>query len=956
MFSSGRGFRPALHRAAPRAAAALLVAALALAGLARAAAEPLPADPSLVTGTLDNGLAYIIKKHGNPGDRIGLWLHVSTGSLDETDQTRGIAHYLEHLAFNGSDSFPPGAVVPFFQSLGLSFGRDQNAFTGVDQTVYQLALPDTRRETLDKGLLFLSDVAFRLTLPPAEIDGERQIILEEMRARAGARQRVQDHVYGRLAPESTVGRRLPIGTEATIRSIGPAEVREFYRRQYVPANMTLIAVGDADPAMVAGVIRQRFADGPRVPRPPARDAGVRATAATRAIVATDPELTGADVSIVRIEPPRGPATTVEQERRDLVEALGTRAFNQRMRTLVAGGRVAFLEARASTREWGRAIRTIAADASGRPGDWRAILRDLGLELQRARGHGFSEREVDGARRAMLAEAEEAAQRASTLPARQVLRQINTAVSRGGPVMSAAQRLDLLRRLLPGIAAPEASAVFATTFDPATVIFVAELPAGAGVPDEATLVALGRTAVDVTPDPPAETGRPAVLLSGLPAGGAVVDQSEHAGSGVTSAWLDNGVRVHHRFMDQRRAHASVVITLAGGRLEESAANRGITDAAAVAWERPATSALSSPQIRELMTGRKVRVTGQVGDDTLTLTVSGDPAELETGMQLAYLLLTGPLVEPPALEQWREEQTQAIAARKVQAAGVLTEAIAAAFYPASEARPRPLEIDQVRAISRDAAQAWLRGLIARAPIEVAVVGDLDLARGLELVRRYPGALPPRGRIGDTSRHPLRAIPRSPGPIEVERAVDLRTPQAVVLDGFFGADLRNVRDTRLLILAARILTSRMIRTIREEQQLVYSIRASSSPGIEYPGFGRFAAQAPTDPARGQALAAAVEAMYAAFAGAGPSATEVDVARRQMASLLDEVMKDPEFWTQRLAVLDYRGSSLADIVQAPAAYQAFTAAEIREAFARHYRPDQRFRFVIRPRDPGSPRPDAGK
>src|SRR5438477_1788158 len=174
----------------------LLAAALWLppgaAATAAPAAERLPTDPALVTGTLSNGLTYIIRPHRNPEGRVSIWLHVASGSLNETDSTRGLAHYIEHMAFNGSANFAPGSVVPFFQSLGLAFGRDQNAFTSFDQTTYQIALPGNRRELLEKGMLFMSDVALRLRLDPAEIDAERQIILEEKRARAGAQQRVQD--------------------------------------------------------------------------------------------------------------------------------------------------------------------------------------------------------------------------------------------------------------------------------------------------------------------------------------------------------------------------------------------------------------------------------------------------------------------------------------------------------------------------------------------------------------------------------------------------------------------------------------------------------------------------------------------------------------------------------------------------------------------------------------------
>src|SRR5262249_27961085 len=122
-----------------------------------AAAQPLQSDPRLVTGELDNGLRYIVRKHDNPPARATAWLHVGTGSLNETHAQRGLSHLLEHMAFNGSEHFPPGSVVPFFESLGLTFGQHQNAFTSFEQTTFQLALPDNKPETLDKAMLFLSD-------------------------------------------------------------------------------------------------------------------------------------------------------------------------------------------------------------------------------------------------------------------------------------------------------------------------------------------------------------------------------------------------------------------------------------------------------------------------------------------------------------------------------------------------------------------------------------------------------------------------------------------------------------------------------------------------------------------------------------------------------------------------------------------------------------------------------
>jgi len=641
--------------------------------------EALPTDPALTTGRLPNGLRYIIRPHRNPEGRVSIWLHVGSGSFNETETTQGLAHYLEHMAFNGSANFAPGSVVPFFQSLGLAFGRDQNAFTSFDQTTYQLTLPGADRDLLAKGMLFMSDVALRLSLDPTAIDSERHVILEEKRARASARQRVQDELFAQLAPESTLGRRLPIGIEPTIKAVTATDFRDYYTRWYVPSNMTVLVVGDTDPATVADVIRQQFGSGPAVPLPPPRDVGVKPTAGPRAIVVTDPELTRAEVSIARLQPPLAPATTVTQRRREIVEAMGSWAFNRRMSALVAAGQAAFLNADASLDDWPRALRMVTVAASGRPDTWRAMLSDLGTELQRARLHGFTERELQDARAAFVADAEEAVRRETTRPAREVLRALNRAVTAETPPMSATQRLALLQRVLPGITAREVSDIFAAAFDPGRALFICELPVTDDVPSEADLLALGRTAVDVKPDKPADVARAAALLATLPGGGAVVDSRTHAASGITSMWLDNGVRVHHRFVDQRKHEATIAITLAGGVIEETAANRGITEAALRAWQRPATSTLSSTQIRDLLTGAKVRVRAGMTGDTVSLSVSGDPAELERGLQLAYLLLTDPLIETAALEQWKDAEAQRLHERKRQPMQALMDVQTAALYP-------------------------------------------------------------------------------------------------------------------------------------------------------------------------------------------------------------------------------------------------------------------------------------
>jgi len=537
------------------------------------------------------------------------------------------------------------------------------------------------------------------------------------------------------------------------------------------------------------------------------------------------------------------------------------------------------------------------------------------------------------------------QREPTQPARAVLRRLNEAVERGEPPMSADQRRALFERLLPGIGADEVSRAFAALLDFTDVVSVVSLPAGEGVPDEALLMGLTRTAWSAPSEAPADLTTEARLMESRPGPARILEQAEHPASGVTSAWLDNGVRVHHRFVAQRRNEVTVRITVAGGEIEETAATRGITQAATVAWRRPATSTLTSTQIRELMTGRRIRVDGRAEGDAITLFVRGDPAELEHGLQLAHRLLTDPVVEAAAFSQWQDAEMQAIAARRTQPMGILNDALGEVISPPTELRMRSLTTEQVRAVTREAAQRWLTRLVSTAPIEVAVVGDLDRDPALDLIARYVGTLPGRARIGEETVRALRALARPIGPLVTARTVDTVTAQAVVLDGFFGADAKNVRDTGLLALASRVLSTRMNRIVREQRQLVYSIAASSRPGGEYPGYGLFAAQAPTDPGKTEPLAAVIEELYTAFAKEGPTEEEMRVARGQIDNVLAEALAGPDLWVDRLATLDYRGARLDDIVTARQRYAAMTAAEVREAFARYYTPETRIRVVVKPR-----------
>jgi zinc protease len=915
-------------------------------------ATPLPTDPRLVTGTLDNGLTYIVRRHDNPPGRAAIWMHVDTGSLNETEKQRGLAHYMEHMAFNGSEHFPPNSVIDFFQSLGLTFGQHQNAFTSFDQTTYQLALPDNKPETLDKAMSFFSDVASRLLLLPKEIDEERQVILEERRTRLSGRQRVQDYYFERLAPGSIFGRRIPIGTEESIKALTPEDFHDYYTRWYVPSNMTVMVVADADPAPIVEQIKKFFSGAKAAPKPTPQDIGVKPYEATRAIVASDNELTSADVGITWIYPPEPPVTTDSGYRRQLVEAMGSWIFNRRLQRKISEGAVAFQSGLASASDLFRAGYLASAGVHGEPSKWRTMLGQLCVEIQRAHLHGFTDQELADARKEFLASAERAVETEATEPAQGILSSWNSSIADQEPIMSAQQELDVMKRLISGVTLQEVAARFNQLFDPARpVTFTLQMPSSRDVPTEEQLVEIGAKALDVKPEAEAQLARADALLKEKPAPGTLTDFAQEPVAEVWSGWLGNNARVHYRFMDYRKDQVSIVVSLAGGEIEETADTRGITQAASIAWGRSqATGSLSSNQIRDLMTGHKINVGGGGGTDTFTLQVAGSPAELETGLQLAYLLLTDPKVEDAALDQWKVRQKQAAALRKLSPEGVFSELIGETIYPAGEPRVKPLEPEQIDRVTPEAATAWLKKHLQESPIEIAIVGDIDRQKAMDLVTAYLGALPSRERINDRTLDSLRRLDRPTGPLSASRSVTSKTDKAVVLSGFYGADYVNVKDVRLLNIASRILSTRAIQQIREARQLAYAPSVSSRPSVIFPGFGLVACASPTDPHKAKDFVAAIREMYDAFAKDGPTAEELDTARKQIANSLDETMREPDFWLGATANLTYRGTHLRDIADAPAAYQALTADEITAAFNRYYTPEATFTITVTPEPAATP------
>ncbi len=355
----------------------------------------LPVDPAARFGVLPNGMRYVIYPNKEPQGRAALRLLVQAGSLHEQEDQRGVAHFLEHMAFNGSRHYAPGSLVEFFQRMGMSFGGDTNAFTSFDRTQYLLELPQTDETTLAEGLRVFSDYAEGLLLLPEDIDQERGIILSEKRTRDTVAFRTFLAQFGFMLEGTLLPQRMPIGVEEVITHAPRERFTRFWDAWYRPERIAVVAVGDFDPAGVERLIVAAFSSfTARAPAPSGPELGVLpAFTGIRTHFHAEPEAPATTVSLTSLTPYVAEPDTAANRLRRLPRDLAVAMLNRRFGELAKKEEAPFSGAQASASEVFRFMHEASVEVVCRPGQWTAALAAGEQELRRALAHGFQPAEL-----------------------------------------------------------------------------------------------------------------------------------------------------------------------------------------------------------------------------------------------------------------------------------------------------------------------------------------------------------------------------------------------------------------------------------------------------------------------------------------------------------------------------------------------------------------------------------
>lgn len=900
----------------------------------------LPVDPSLLFGTLDNGLRYVLKNNREPRNRVAMYLNVQAGSLQETEAQRGVAHFLEHMLFNGTSHYPPGTLVEYFQSIGMEFGADTNAHTGYDETVYKLVLPATDDKTLADGLLVLADYARRALLLEQEVERERGVILAEKRSRNSALSRTRKEQLAFDFAGTLVAERDPIGLEHVIEGADSTLLRSYYDAWYRPENMILVIVGDVDPARLEPLLRQYFADlAPASALPPAcPDPGSPAETGVQMRLLAEPELGYTEISIASLRAEPAPADTLERETVLLHRYLALVLLNNRLQQLERDAASPLTKTMAYSGPFARQYRYSLLSTRTEADTWDRGLQLLYTTLEQALRHGFSEAELERGRKEVRAMLEKEAQTADARDSRELAMELIRNLNDNEVSLSPAQKKDLFIPLLErsDLAAVQQALRDMWPEEPRTVTVAGTAlqnlpPSGAEekIRDLYTALTKAETA-------PWQRRAGATFPYLPPPAQAQGPVSEDTDSEIDVQRLHyaRGLIVHLKKTAFKPNQVLLSAHFGRGRQGEPAPGAALLAQGLV--QESGTATMTRDQLRQALAGTTLALDFAIGPESCSFSGSALSSELETLLQLLYARLHDPAFRPEAFSLGKERLRQMYAQMGNAVEGVyliegerfLTGASASFGMPSWE------ELD---ALSLEQLADWLRPLFSRAPLEINIVGDIDIPKTRLLLDTYFGAEQRdlQEQVGEKSlTFPFGRELRLQAPDSSGKA---QLGLAWKTDDFW-----DIERTRRLNILAAILDDRLRLTIREELGAAYSPRVMSRPSRTDPGFGLLESRLVVDPLLADELAQVVRSVAERLGRDGIDAAEFKRAQEPTLTAIRDQLRSNSYWLQTVLALASRHPEQLQWPRNIA--QSFAAMRVEEveALARRYLQAQRAATVV--------------
>ncbi len=870
---------------------------------------PLPKDPLLVQGRLPNGLSYFIRRNVKTENRAELRLVVNAGSVLEEDDQQGLAHFVEHMAFNGTARFPKNSLVNWLESIGMRFGPETNAYTSFDETVYQLEVPLDDPKILDTALDILFDWAFGMTLAEEEIEKERGVILEEWRLGRGASSRVRDRQYPVLWEGSRYADRLPIGKPEVIRGAPPETLRRFYTQWYRPYLMAIVAVGDFHPADVERRIQEKFA-AMNAGNPASINTSARARPVfsvpdhpqTLVSIATDPELPYSSVGIYLKQDPSVPRTFAEY-RQELVHDLFFSILNTRFSELSRKPGAPFQFAGAGSAHPIRSKQLLYVSASAEEGGIRKALEGILTEVRRIQLYGVTPQEVDRAKAEIRRQAEQRAKEQHTLSSSSFVRSYVDAYLRGTPTMGPEYAFRVISHLLNDISLDEVAIIAPSFLQPANRVILVSSPEKEKphLPSEEELLALvEKTAKTAPPSYQEETTITNLLEPSALKGEGTLEQvkgpvSERYG---TVEWkLGNGARVVLKPTDFKADEILFsAFSLGGTSLAEDTDVLSATFAPDVI-EQSGLSTFTSTQIEKYLSSKLISLSPSVDEVAFRFNGSSSKKDLETFFQLLYLYFTSPRYDEAAVLRYLDQVRTSLRTQENSPEERYSRMIQETLK-GGHPRSLPLTVERLSQVDPKKAYDFYRAFVSRPDTFTFVfVGSVRPEELEPYLKRYLASVPSR-RVEENGK-----VVKGQGSI-IDRGVRFhgepvqktlkagKEPKSLVTLYFTGIWDWSLEEMAYLNLLEDYLDIRLREVLREDKGGTYGVNVSITPrrapvpeySIEI-SFG-------TAPSRVEELVRLLQEELNRLKTAPPSEPDVAKVREQRLRLVERGRKENGFW----------------------------------------------------------------
>lgn len=887
------------------------------------APSDLERDASIRFGRLPNGMRYAIQRNTTPQNGASIRMRIDVGSTAEAEDQRGLAHFLEHMAFNGSKNVPEGEMVKMLERFGLAFGADTNASTGFTETIYQLDLPRAEDAPIDTAMLLMREIAGELNLDSQAIERERGVILSERRARDQFGLRRLEHYIGFALPGTPVATRLPIGTADVIQTAKAERFRDLYERFYVPERTTLIVVGDVDPAAIEAKIKTRFSNWTRATRGAEAVSTIDPARASQAAYFRDPDVP-ASVSILAVKPLVERADSVAERERTLLEGLGNAIVSRRLARIARAADAPILGGSSSGGELFGAADYASLDIGAKGEDWRGALALGEQELRRALEHGFTQAELAEQLANVRTGIENAAKAESTRRSEALADGIAQAIEDDRVVTTPTYRLALFERLAPRLTVQAVEAAYRARWAGANRLVHVSGKSAIDRPETTILAALADSA-KVAVAAPKQSDATSFAYTDFGAPGRVVEDKRVADLGIRQLRFANNVRLNLKQTDFERDRVRLSLRVGGGALEFGKDQPGLALFMNNAFAAGGLAKHPYDDLQSLTAGRAVSVGLGAGADAFGSTTATTPRDLLLQLQLFAAYLTAPGFGAEGDAQWRRSTPvfyETLDASPAAVAGRDVPRILASGDPR-------FGVPALAALeARDMAD--LRPALARAfasgAVEIGVVGDIDEAAVIEMVAKTFGALP--ARAADPA--PLaeaRAVrfPAERAPIVLRHAG--KADEAVSMTYWPTTDDKDhVTDARLSLLAA---TMRLLLTdeLREALGATYSPGASSNTSSIYPEYGFFGVSGNVDVKDLAAVDAAVARIAARLRDAPVDDDLLLRARRPILEAIDKSKRENGTWLGVLSRAQTEPRFIERFRNARPVYEAITPADLQAA-----------------------------